>query len=1321
MDPYKESNLEKADFPDRHDLMVDDIPDDLIVSSDSSSFTGSEKEGELIRSQQQDQLNSNTINDNINNIQKVGGGGVTPIDSVLDPLPPCYKPLDQNQITWKIRDFAPLKEGRCQGPRIKIGGFEWNLLIIPSKRNGYLSFSMYVEAHPGEKKETVDSNDDKADEDTEVKDINSNDNDNGNDDDDGDDDDDSKNWHVCAQFAIELSDPKNPSNRKLNKSRYRYNNNVTDWGFINLLSMKVPNENAMIQNNEIDATIYVRVINDWTGVLWFNFENYNSKKQTGYVGFYNQGATCYLNSLLQSYFFTMAFRKKVLKIPTQDEVAQDIEQIREQLFQRKSVSLALQRIFYKLQTSNEPIDTLELTKSFGWDSTDAFTQHDVQELNRILMDKLETKMKNTEIEGCLNDIFVGKMKSFIRCINVDYESSRIEDFWDIQLNVKSLKNVKESFENYVESEVLSGDNKYDAAGYGLQDAEKGVIFESFPPVLYLQLKRFEYNFEYDQLVKINDRYEFFDSIDLKPYLDKSANNYDEDWEYELHHVLVHQGDVSVGHYYAMIKPTPNGSWYRFDDDKVWKVTNHEVFEENFGVQPLSQEVAKSMTRDQIMDYQLRRATSAYMLVYVRKCKSNDILKEVDINDIPKHIPKQLEIETKEIEKIKKEEEEKHLYINFKLFTDDNFINYQGFDLCPSPEQHRYYAEDLFDENSFPSSFRLLKTDPLSKLYDTIAELIDYSVENFRLWHVSKRQNGTHRPHSIIPSPASIRDKSSVDSEGIKEKLIGDVFASSRNNRRSDAGSHYTLYAEQFNKDLKFIAKHLYEMQQNKEITEKNNSVDLTNFKDYFTDVVSKITSNHNAPCEIVSSSSENILIFLKYFDAKNQMLKGITHTIISHNTQISNIISLLNLLMSFELTTDLNLFEEIGPVSIDKLNTQSTFYKSELGNGDIICFSEPIIDEHKIESLDYPTVKDFYNFLESRVHLRVAPLVKADEDEEEYVVVNNKDKDSSASDDKKNQSDDAKAPKEETDENEGNSIFEFWISSYVTYEKLAKKIAKKINTDYNYLRIFAVGNNNTHYALNKNLNFKELFNNTPQSQTVDLRYEILKVTLNELEKMKSCNVIWLGHGVCRPQTHDFMLPENYTVDDIITRLQNKVGFESDKKNDILVWTEDNHRLSKLVKTDTSVLEISNIICCYYPEAMKLIDNNSSQQEDEDDVDDDDETDDTASDFLVPVFQCYGRAENVHGIPFLFVLKKDEELVDTKKRLHKVLGISEKEFQRVHIGLYEYPQSLNFAEKDDIVLYNLFANGNNRIQLCIEHPGRYQRQTSVAEPSIFIRD
>jgi uncharacterized UBP type Zn finger protein len=37
--------------------------------------------------------------------------------------------------------------------------------------------------------------------------------------------------------------------------------------------------------------------------------SYDSKKATGFVGLKNQGATCYLNSLIQSLYFTNAFRK----------------------------------------------------------------------------------------------------------------------------------------------------------------------------------------------------------------------------------------------------------------------------------------------------------------------------------------------------------------------------------------------------------------------------------------------------------------------------------------------------------------------------------------------------------------------------------------------------------------------------------------------------------------------------------------------------------------------------------------------------------------------------------------------------------------------------------------------------------------------------------------------------------------------------------------------------------------------------------------------------------------------------------------------------
>lgn len=58
-----------------------------------------------------------------------------------------------------------------------------------------------------------------------------------------------------------------------------------------------------------------------------------------------------------------------------------------------SIPLALQSLFYKLQYNDSSVATKELTKSFGWDTYDSFMQHDVQELNRVLCEKLEDKMK----------------------------------------------------------------------------------------------------------------------------------------------------------------------------------------------------------------------------------------------------------------------------------------------------------------------------------------------------------------------------------------------------------------------------------------------------------------------------------------------------------------------------------------------------------------------------------------------------------------------------------------------------------------------------------------------------------------------------------------------------------------------------------------------------------------------------------------------------------------------------------------------------------------------------------------------------------------
>ena len=54
-----------------------------------------------------------------------------------------------------------------------------------------------------------------------------------------------------------------------------------------------------------------------------------------------------------------------------------------------------------MQFSDTCVSTKDLTKSFGWDTVESFMQHDVQELNRVLTDKLDEKMKaRLLLTGC---------------------------------------------------------------------------------------------------------------------------------------------------------------------------------------------------------------------------------------------------------------------------------------------------------------------------------------------------------------------------------------------------------------------------------------------------------------------------------------------------------------------------------------------------------------------------------------------------------------------------------------------------------------------------------------------------------------------------------------------------------------------------------------------------------------------------------------------------------------------------------------------------------------------------------------------------------
>ncbi|KAL0912228.1 hypothetical protein M5K25_018190 [Dendrobium thyrsiflorum] len=400
-----------------------------------------------------------------------------------------------------------------------------------------------------------------------------------------------------------------------------------------------------------------------------------------------------------------------------------------------SIPLALQSLFYKLQYSDTSVSTKELTKSFGWDTYDSFMQHDVQELNRVLCEKLEDKMKGTAVEGTIQQLFEGHHMNYIDCINVDYKSSRKESFYDLQLDVKGCRDVYASFDKYVEVESLEGDNKYHAEKYGLQDAKKGVLFIDFPPVLQLQLKRFEYDFMRDNMVKINDRYEFPLQLDLdrdngkylSPDADRSVRNL-----YTLHSVLVHSGGVHGGHYYAFIRPIISDHWFKFDDERVTKEEMKRALEEQYGGE---EELPQLNPGFNNAPFKFTKYSNAYMLVYIRESDKDKIICGVDEKDIAEHLRIRLKKEKEVKEHKKKEKSEAHLYTIIKVARDEDLTQHIGRDI--------YF--DLVDHEKV-CSFRIQKQTPFKAFKEEIAKELGIPVQFQRFWLWAKRQNHTYRPN-----------------------------------------------------------------------------------------------------------------------------------------------------------------------------------------------------------------------------------------------------------------------------------------------------------------------------------------------------------------------------------------------------------------------------------------------------------------------------------------------------------------------------------------------------------------------------------------------
>eukprot|EP00210_Caulerpa_lentillifera_P006758 g6458.t1 len=698
-------------------------------------------------------------------------------------------------------------------------------------------------------------------------------------------------------MAVKKNDPYESLKRE---ATHLFTNQATDWGFTQFLPLQEAQNprNGYLVDDALTFSVSISVEKD-------DHLYRMSRKETGFVGLKNQGATEYMNSLLQYLFHINSFRKAVYHMPTLESDDP-----------KKSIPLALQSIFYKLQYQDSSVNTKHLTKSFGWGTHDVCLEHDIQEMQAILFEKLEEKMKGTKLAASIPELFGGRYTSYIDCDSVNLTSTCKQAYREIQLDILGCKNIYDSLEKFCEVERLEGANQYKTENDGLVDAKRYTLFDSFPPVLQLHLKRFDYDPVCNATIKINSYYEFYDELDLDynhhTLLSKASDRTVKN-KYKLHSVLVHSGAANGGHYFAFIRS--GHKWHKFDDELVKEESPQTARNEQFG----DKNRIASANFDQGLKYV--NQSNVVMLVYIRISDWDRIMCDAGKEGISKPIRKHLEVELLKKENEKKEKKEAHLYVVIKLACEKHFAEQLG-ESC-------YFDLANFDA---VKNYRIQKKTPFEDFQRMVSK--DFGVPKHlqRFWLWIYRTNNTMRVSKPLNEIGS-ELKTVLDLRHYKEK----------------ASNH---------------------------LPQKNA---LMTIKLFLESPSESTLSGGMVGGALRAIPRNELLIFMKYYDPVRRKLSYLGHLFVEKDCPFRLIFERAKKMAGLKTEEEVIGFEEVKhspTVVCTELPPDATPDKSRLIQGDIIIIQKvPSNSQH-----DFKTVKSFLEFIQYRSEVTFKSLKNIKED-----------------------------------------------------------------------------------------------------------------------------------------------------------------------------------------------------------------------------------------------------------------------------------------------------------------------------------------------------